>query len=126
MRNFVNPSILCFKFHATRVSDPQINCNISTRVKSLYYREEEEEDAPQGFGQVPPLLKLLKCRSGEVEKCNMLLLLLAAGLEFSLPLSLIDETLHTANLDNIGGVSCVTLLQLPHEDLLLTASVLLR
>ena len=56
----------------------------------------------------------------------MLLLLLAAGLEFSLPLSLIDETLHTANLDNIGGVSCVTLLQLPHEDLLLTASVLLR
>ena len=56
----------------------------------------------------------------------MLLLLLVAGLEFSLPLSLIDETLHTANLDCIVGVNCVTLLQLPHEDLLLTASILLR
>ena len=56
----------------------------------------------------------------------MLLLLLVAGLEFSLPLSLIDETLHTANLDTIGGVNCVTLLQLPHEDLLLTGSILLR
>ncbi|KAL5258140.1 hypothetical protein ACHWQZ_G012930 [Mnemiopsis leidyi] len=99
--------------------------NNSEGCDFLQSREEDEEDAPLGFGQVPPLLKLLKCRNSEVEKCNMLLLLLAAGLEFSLPLSLIDETLHTANLDNIGGVSCVTLLQLPHEDLLLTASVLL-
>jgi hypothetical protein len=92
----------------------------------LPLREEDEEDAPEGFAQIPPLLKLLKCRGSEVEKCNMLLLLLVAGLEFSLPLSLIDETLHTANLDIIGGVNCVTLLQLPHEDLLLTASILLR
>ena len=81
---------------------------------------------PGGFCKVPPLLKLLSCRESDAEKYNMLLLLLVAGLEFSLPVSLIEETLATANLASVGSVSCVELLQLPHEDLLLTCSILLR
>eukprot|EP00116_Pleurobrachia_bachei_P002558 sb/3462820/ len=60
--------------------------------------EDAQESPPGGFCKVPPHVKLLSCRESEAEKCNMLLLLLVAGLEFSLPVSLIEETLATANL----------------------------
>ena len=49
-----------------------------------------------------------------------------AGLEFSLPLTLLQETLRTASLANIGGVDCNALLELPHDQLLFTCSLLLR
>ena len=53
----------------------------------------------------PLLLKLeslLKHREEEIEQCNMLLLLLLAYLEYSLPLDVMRATLETAKLTNIG------------------------
>ena len=45
---------------------------------------------------------LVSVRSLEVERSNMLLILLLASLEFSLPLDLMQQMLQTSQLDYIG------------------------
>ena len=52
---------------------------------------------------LPPRIEsLLEQRELEIEQCNMLLLLLLAYLEYSLPLDVMRATLETAKLTNIG------------------------
>ena len=51
---------------------------------------------------LPNLEVLMEERKEETEQCNMLLLLLIAGLEYNLPVSLMRATLETAKLNFIG------------------------
>ena len=53
---------------------------------------------------LPNLESLMEQREREIEQCNMLLLLLLACLEYSLPVEVMRATLETAKLTNIGYV----------------------
>ena len=48
------------------------------------------------------LQSLFKHRAKEIEQCNMLLLLMLAALEYSIPSQVIQATLETAKLTTIG------------------------
>lgn len=50
----------------------------------------------------PALQSLFDHREKEVEQCNMLLLLMLAGLEYSIPSKVMQTTLETAKLTSIG------------------------
>ena len=52
--------------------------------------------------QCPDLQSLFDHREHEVEQCNMLLLLMLAGLEYSIPSKVMQTTLETAKLTSIG------------------------
>lgn len=52
--------------------------------------------------QIPNIQSLFKHREKEVEQCNMLLLLVLAALEYSIPLEVLQATLETAKLTTIG------------------------
>ncbi|XP_075262230.1 uncharacterized protein LOC142353885 [Convolutriloba macropyga] len=67
---------------------------------------------------------LLNVRSVEVERSNMLLILILASLEFTLPLHLVQEMLQTAQLDFLGGVNTVVLFEYPRRILVEMASIL--
>ncbi|XP_041133375.1 uncharacterized protein LOC121330720 [Polyodon spathula] len=68
-------------------------------VLELFYMERSElEETISGS-----LLELMTARDKERNKCNMLLLILMATLEFSLPLELIQDTLRITNLSKIGN-----------------------
>ena len=54
------------------------------------------------FPLLPDLETLIEGRGREIEQCNMLLILLMAGLEYDLPLNLMRATLETAKLNHIG------------------------
>ena len=60
--------------------------------------------------QVPNLQSLFEHRDREIEQCNMLLLLMLAGLEYSRPSEVMLATLDTAKLTIVGLVllSCKT------------------
>ena len=53
---------------------------------------------------LPNLESLLEQREREMEQCNMLLLLLLACLEYSLPVDVMRATLETAKLTTIGYI----------------------
>ena len=53
----------------------------------------------------PNLRCLFELRIKEVEQCNMLLLLMLASLEYSIPLEVLHSTLVTAKLTAIGYVN---------------------
>ena len=52
--------------------------------------------------QAPNLQSLFELREKELEQCNMLLLLLLAALEYSIPSEVMLATLDTAKLTTIG------------------------
>lgn len=52
--------------------------------------------------QTPNLLSLFEHRERGTEQCNMLLLLMLARLEYSIPLEVLQATLETAKLATIG------------------------
>ncbi|XP_046581209.1 uncharacterized protein LOC124288684 [Haliotis rubra] len=58
---------------------------------------------------------LLDVRPTDRERCNMLLLLLVASLEFVMPTHLVKETLETAKLGKIGKVYTMDLFLLPKD-----------
>ncbi|XP_064604820.1 uncharacterized protein LOC135470042 [Liolophura sinensis] len=58
---------------------------------------------------------ILTARPKCLEQCNMLLLLLAASLEFSLPAHLMKATLEASKLDRIGEVNTMDLFLLPRD-----------
>ncbi|XP_071117853.1 uncharacterized protein [Haliotis cracherodii] len=58
---------------------------------------------------------LLEVRPTDRERCNMLLLLLVASLEFVMPTHLVKETLETAMLGKIGKVYTMDLFLLPKD-----------
>ena len=67
---------------------------------------------------LPNLESLLEQREREMEQCNMLLLLLLAYLEYSLPVDVMRATLETAKLTNIGYVhtcTCTCTLYIIHK-----------
>ncbi|KAK1165250.1 hypothetical protein AOXY_G13736 [Acipenser oxyrinchus oxyrinchus] len=69
-------------------------------VLELFYMERSDlEETISGS-----LLELMTARDKERDKCNMLLLILMATLEFSLPPELIQDTLRITNLSRIGNV----------------------
>lgn len=51
--------------------------------------------------QIPNIQSLFKHRENEVEQCNMLLLLVLAALEYSIPIDVLQATLETAKLTTI-------------------------
>ena len=53
---------------------------------------------------LPNLESLLEQKEREMEQCNMLLLLLLACLEYSLPINVMRATLETAKLTSIGYI----------------------
>ncbi|XP_053394060.1 uncharacterized protein LOC123525858 isoform X3 [Mercenaria mercenaria] len=58
---------------------------------------------------------ILDARYGDRERCNMLLLLLVATLEFVMPTHLVKETLEVAKLSKIGKVYSMDLFLLPKD-----------
>ncbi|XP_021342270.1 uncharacterized protein LOC110442803 isoform X3 [Mizuhopecten yessoensis] len=58
---------------------------------------------------------LLEIRPTDLERCNMLLLLLVTSLEFVLPTHLVKETLDTAKLSKLGKVYTMDLFLLPRD-----------
>ncbi|XP_050401356.1 uncharacterized protein LOC126818166 isoform X2 [Patella vulgata] len=68
---------------------------------------------------------LLSVRCEEREKCNMLLLLLVASLEFILPTHLVQETLETTRLQKMGKVYCMDIFLLPRDVRCKVVSILL-
>ncbi|XP_069128141.1 uncharacterized protein [Argopecten irradians] len=58
---------------------------------------------------------LLEIRPTDLERCNMLLLLLVTSLEFVLPTHLVKETLDTAKLSKVGKVYTMDLFLLPRD-----------
>lgn len=54
--------------------------------------------------QTPNLRSLFENREREIEQCNMLLLLMLAGLEYSIPTKVMQATLETAKLTCIGYI----------------------
>ncbi|XP_071799635.1 uncharacterized protein [Asterias amurensis] len=71
------------------------------------------------------LESLLGARPIERDRCNVLLLLLIASLEFSLPTNLVQETLSAAKLMEIGGVDTIELFLMPRDHRCQIASLLL-
>ena len=76
------------------------------RLSYLSYSIHQELQLQQRHTHHAPLLPdleaLIEERARETEQCNMLLLLLMAGLEYDLPLNLMRATLETAKLNFIG------------------------
>ncbi len=72
-------------------------CTIQDDMKLV--QSLEETAAPL---QVPNLQAIFEHRERETEQCNMLLLLLLASLEYSLPYEVMCATLETAMLISIG------------------------
>ncbi|XP_077980954.1 uncharacterized protein LOC144436126 [Glandiceps talaboti] len=68
---------------------------------------------------------LLDARPADRERCNMLLLLLVASLEFVIPTFLMNETLETAKLSVMGYVPCMDLFLLPRKERCKIVSILL-
>lgn len=54
--------------------------------------------------QTPSIHSLFQQREKEVEQCNMLLLLMLAALEYSIPLEVLQATLETAKLATVGYI----------------------
>ena len=52
--------------------------------------------------QTPNIHSLFQRREKELEQCNMLLLLMLAALEYSIPLKVLQATLETAKLATVG------------------------
>ncbi|ESP05535.1 hypothetical protein LOTGIDRAFT_228077 [Lottia gigantea] len=69
--------------------------------------------------------ELLTVRNEEREKCNMLLIILVASLEFILPTHLVQETLEVAQLQKMGKVHTMDLFFLPRDIRCKVVSVLL-
>ncbi|XP_059140385.1 uncharacterized protein LOC131928387 [Physella acuta] len=59
------------------------------------------------------LEKLMEARKADVERCNMLLLLLVISLDFQLPTSLLKSVLSAVDLDPFGSVSILPYFLLP-------------
>ena len=76
------------------------------RLSYLAYTAHQEHKLHQQHTSHLPLLPdleiLIEGRALETEQCNMLLILLMAGLEYDLPLNLMRATLETAKLNHIG------------------------
>ncbi|XP_038049525.1 uncharacterized protein LOC119723086 isoform X2 [Patiria miniata] len=68
---------------------------------------------------------LLDARPKERDRCNVLLLLLVASLEFSLPTYLVQETLSAAKLTDVGGIKTLELFLMPRDHRCQIASLLL-
>ncbi|XP_041357106.1 uncharacterized protein LOC121374191 [Gigantopelta aegis] len=68
---------------------------------------------------------LLHDRPDEREKCNMLLILLVASLEFQMPALLMKDTLDTAKLYRFGQMFTIDLFLLPRNARCLVVSILL-
>ncbi|EDO32281.1 predicted protein [Nematostella vectensis] len=50
------------------------------------------------------IVNLITCRTDDQERCNMLLLLLVASLEFAIPSAIVQQTLEVARLNKIEGL----------------------
>ncbi|XP_031561141.1 uncharacterized protein LOC116297119, partial [Actinia tenebrosa] len=68
---------------------------------------------------------LISCRKNDQERCNMLLLLLVGSLEFSIPLSLVQQTLEITRLKNIDNVNTMDLFMFSRETRCRVASLFL-
>lgn len=69
-------------------------------------------------GKVTPsqlILNLINYRSENKQKCNMLLLMLVASLEFSIPSVLVQQTLDVARLRKIRNIDTMDLFMLSRE-----------
>lgn len=63
----------------------------------------------------PFLENLIKARETDRERCNMLLLLLVASLEFAMPSQLMKAAIESTQLGDLGGVHVFDLFILPRE-----------
>ncbi|XP_070564121.1 uncharacterized protein [Ptychodera flava] len=110
--------------------------NIETdhrRLKYLAYNLQRDLMLELQYKKVHPSMSLpdtfiedlIDARPAERERCNMLLLLLVASLEFSIPSFLMNETLETAKLSLLGYVQCIDLFLLPRQERCQVVSVLL-
>ncbi|KAK3716748.1 hypothetical protein QZH41_018228, partial [Actinostola sp. cb2023] len=68
---------------------------------------------------------LITCRKNDQERCNMLLLLLVGSLEFSIPLSLVQQTLEVAGLRKIEKIETIDLFMFTRETRCRVVSLLL-
>ncbi|XP_073227424.1 uncharacterized protein [Porites lutea] len=69
-------------------------------------------------GKVKPsqlIENLINYRNEDKERCNMLLLMLVASLEFAIPLLLVQQTLNIARLRKIRNVDTMDLFMLPRD-----------
>ncbi len=71
-------------------------------VPSTHSTDIQEPNTFTEKHQSPALQSLFDHREEEVEQCNMLLLLMLAGLEYSIPSKVMRTTLETAKLTSIG------------------------
>eukprot|EP00058_Branchiostoma_floridae_P005930 XP_002591418.1 hypothetical protein BRAFLDRAFT_69981 [Branchiostoma floridae] len=68
---------------------------------------------------------LIDMRQHDRERCNMLLLLFVASLEFSIPAYLMKETLEVAKLDYLGVLETMSMFLLPRDVRCRVVSILL-
>lgn len=68
---------------------------------------------------------LLAARKEDRDRCNVLLILLVASLEFTLPTFLVQETLGAATISGMGGCNTIELFLMPRDHRCQLASLLL-
>ncbi|XP_022101698.1 uncharacterized protein LOC110985171 isoform X2 [Acanthaster planci] len=104
------------------------------RLKYLFYCLEQDLRLEMRHRKTDQRLKiyqthfmesLLDVRPKERDRCNVLLLLLVASLEFVLPTYLVQETLSAAKLTDVGGVETIELFLMPRDHRCQVSSLLL-